>query len=155
MVRFGGNEFSSFSVPLVFEDRYFVLEPGDPPLLTVFIERNGEPVFEVLKNDPKQNDISEVTKSDAGIVTVSEKSSGRFLYKVRPGSETSIVFGRLNGEEISASITDRYIKVGDNTLENNKFVGNMAGVVVDSSGNTRIGAITIPEQVVKLLKGTS
>ena len=33
MAKFGGNEFTDFSVPLVFEGRYFVLEPGDTPSL--------------------------------------------------------------------------------------------------------------------------
>lgn len=33
MARFGGNEFTGFSVPLVFEGRYFVMEPGNPPLM--------------------------------------------------------------------------------------------------------------------------
>ncbi len=44
MARFGGNEFSSFSVPLVFDGRYFVLEPGNPALLSVFIEREGKAI---------------------------------------------------------------------------------------------------------------
>lgn len=49
MARFGGNEFTGFSVPLVFEGRYFIMEPGDPPKLTVVYEKDGEPIFEVLK----------------------------------------------------------------------------------------------------------
>ena len=31
MTKLGSNEFTSFSVPLVFAGRYFILEPGDPP----------------------------------------------------------------------------------------------------------------------------
>ena len=46
MVRFGGNQFNSFSVPLVFEDRYFIMEPGNPPELTVFLDVDGAPVFD-------------------------------------------------------------------------------------------------------------
>ena len=37
MAKFGGNEFTGFSVPLVFIDRYFLLEPTDPPLMSVFV----------------------------------------------------------------------------------------------------------------------
>lgn len=44
--------FTSFSVPLVFCGRYFVLEPTDPPSLSVFVEVDGQPIFEVLKNKP-------------------------------------------------------------------------------------------------------
>jgi hypothetical protein len=52
LAKFGGNEFKA-SLCLVFDGRYFVLEPGNPPMLTVFLERDGQPVFEVLRNRPK------------------------------------------------------------------------------------------------------
>lgn len=145
MAHFGGNEFASFSVPLVFEGRYFVMEPGNPPMLTVFVERDNKPVFEVLKNKPVMNDITEVSMTPPGIVTVSA-SGGRFLYKIRPGSETSVVFGTLQGQEIDARITDTMIRVGGVTLQNNTFVGAMAGVVVRADGGVGIGA-PIPEIV--------
>lgn len=150
MARFGGNEFTGFSVPLVFEGRYFIMEPGDPPKLTVVYEKDGEPIFEVLKNEPNNNPLSEVTKTTPGIVTVSDKSSGRFLYKIRPGSETSVAFGKLKGGEISARIIDRNIQVGGITLENNIFNGVMAGVIVNSDGSVGIGA-PIPRKVLMWL----
>lgn len=150
MTRFGGNEFTSFSVPLVFSGRYFVLEPGDPALLSVFMEVEGEPVFEVLKNEPMDNPFSEASKSPAGIVTVSDQETGRFLYKVRPGSETSVAFGTLSGDELSVRISDRALLVGTNRLENNTFDGVMAGVVVREDGGMSIGA-PLPQAVVRLL----
>ena len=149
MARFGGNEFNGFSVPLVFEGRYFVIEPGNPPKITVFSERNGSPVFEVLKNEPVVNDVTDVTKTAAGIITVSQKG-GSFLFKIRPDSESSIAFGTLKGEEITARITDRRIQVGGNSLENNSFGGNMAGVVVRRDGGVDIGA-SIPQLVLQWL----
>jgi len=150
MVKFGGNEFIGFSVPLVFEGRYFIMEPGNPPNITVVLEIEGNPVFEVLKNEPSSNPMTEVSKTPPGIVTVSEKESGKFLYKIRPGSETSVAFGKLDGGEISAKISDRKIQVGDITLENNRFVGNMAGVVVHPGGSVGIGA-PIPSKVLSWL----
>jgi hypothetical protein len=149
MVRFGGNVFTGFSVPLVFEGRYFVMEPGNPPNITVFSERNGLPIFEVLKNEPIPNDVTDVTKTAAGIITVSQKG-GPFLYKVRPDSESSIAFGTLRGEEVTARITDTRIQVGGITLENNCFNGNMAGVVVRPDGGADIGA-PIPQLVLQWL----
>ena len=151
MTKFGGNEFSSFSVPLVFDGRYFVLEPGDPALLSVFTERDGEAVFEVLKNAAVSNPVSDTTSNPTGVVTVSEKATGRFLYKVRPGSETSIAFGKLDGGEISARISDRSIQVGGVTIENNQFTGTMAGVVVEPNGGVGIGC-AIPPAVLRLLQ---
>ena len=152
MARFGGNEFTDFSVPLVFEGRYFVIEPGNPPQITVVRDKGGEPVFEVLKNAPVENPNTTTSATPVGIVTVSDKISGKFLYKIRPGSETSVTFGRLDGGEISARITDREIQVGGVTVANNKFVGTMAGVVVDANGNVGIGA-AIPLQVLRWFNG--
>ena len=141
MVRFGGSEFIDCSVPLAFAGRYFILEPGTPdPLLSVVVEYRGKPVFEVLKNEPVENPLSKVSKTRPGVVTVVDRKSGRFLYKVRPGSETSVVFGTIKGEEISATVTDRQIRVGGITVENCVFNGVGAGIVVDESGGVGIGA---------------
>ena len=150
MTQFGGNEFTDFSVPLVFEGRYFVMEPGDPPTISVFLEIDERPVFEVLKNKPVPNEITDVSETPPGIVTISEKADGRFLYKIRPDSETSVAFGTLEGKEIDARITDRMIQVGGKRLENNQFVGTMAGVVVGADGSTGIG-VQIPPIVRKWL----
>ena len=151
MVRFGGNEFTHFSVPLVFCGRYFVLEPGEPPQLTVFVEQNGAPVFEVLRNEPVDNPRSDVSRTPAGIVTVSDRETGRFLYKIRPASDTSVAFGTLDGGEVQAKISDRALSVGGITLENNMFDGVMAGVVVRDDGGVGIGC-ALPAAVAALLK---
>lgn len=148
MAVFGGNKFTGFSVPLVFESRYFIMEPGDPPLLTVVYEEDNQPIFEVLKNEPSTNPLTEVSKTPPGFVTVSDKQTGRFLYKIRPGSETSAAFGNLAGTEISARITDRMIRVGKIEITNNEFVGTIAGVIVCTDGQVNIGA-AIPPKVMK------
>lgn len=140
MARFGGNEFTNFSVPLAFEGRYFILEPGDPPRVSVVRQHDGDPVFEVIRNEPVDNPLSEVTKTAAGVVTVSDRQTGKFLYKVRPHYETSVVFGKIDGGEISARITDRNMQVGGRTLENNVFNGVQAGVVVGADGSVGISA---------------
>lgn len=126
------------------------MEPGNPPHITVVIEVEGNPIFEVLKNEPSANPITDVSKTPPGIITITEKASGKFLYKIRPGSETSVAFGKLEGGEISASISDKRIQVGGITLENNRFVGNMAGVVVRPDGGVAIGA-PIPPKVLSWL----
>lgn len=152
MARFGGNEFVGFSVPLVFDGRYFVMEPGLPPIISVFIEHDGVPVFEILKNNPVSNTVTDVTTNPSGVITVARKNSVQFLYKLRPDSETSVVFGRIDGQEMSVRITDRKIRIGGSVLENNTFVGNMAGVTVSSNGSLSIGSI-LPPIVVRFLTG--
>lgn len=152
MAQFGGNTFDSFSVPLVFDGRYFVLEPGDPPLLTVFTEQDGEPAFEVLKNQPGDSDAVEISTNPTGVVTVSDKETGRFLYKVRPGSETSVVFGKIGGDEISCKVTDKAINVGKSVFRNNVFSGSMTGVTVFPDGGVGVGS-GLPQAVRSLLSG--
>ncbi len=100
-------------------------------------------MFEVLKNRPMANGITDMNETSAGIVAVSKRSSGEFLYKVRPDSETSVVFGKLEGDTIDVKITDRYILIGGMRLENCEFRG-VAGVVVRRDGTTAIGA-PVPE----------
>jgi hypothetical protein len=106
--------------------------------------------LKTLKNKPVSNTLTDVTSNATGVVTVLDEKSGKFLYKVRPGSETSVAFGKLDGGEISARITDREIQVGGIRVENCSFGGNMAGVVVDPSGGVGIGA-PLPPIVLKLL----
>jgi hypothetical protein len=150
MARFGGNEFTGFSVPLVFGGRYFVLEPGKEPLISVFTDQGGKPMFEVLKNKPAENAQTKVTTNSSGIVTVTDKQTDRFLYKIRPGSETSVAFGKLDGGEISAVISDKKIQVGGVTVANNTFAGNMGGVLVREDGGMAIGT-ALPAIVVQWL----
>ena len=146
MAQFAGYEFTEFSVPLIFEGRYFILEPGNPPLITVVMEVEGEPVFEILKNQPSANDVTDTSSNPAGIVTVSDKVSGKFLYKVRPDSETSVIFAKSDGGECPAVITDREIRLGGFVIENNPFHGSMAGAVVDPEiGAGMLGAPIPPE----------
>jgi hypothetical protein len=151
MTRFGGNDFKGFSVPLVFGGRYFVLEPGNPPLLSVFLEVDGQAVFEVLKNKPVPNLQSDVSSTGAGIVAISDKKTKRFLYKIRPASITSVVFGKLDGSEINVQITDKNIHVGTNIFENNTFDGMKAGLVIHENGAVIVGT-NLPPVVIALLK---
>jgi len=151
MVRFGGIEFINCSVPLAFEGRYFILELGNPAMVTVVRDQCGQPVFEIKQNEPVENNQSIVTKTSVGIVTVADKASGKFLYKVRPSSETSVVFGKIDGGEITALISDKHIKVGGITLENCVFNGFGAGIVVGSDCSVGIGA-PIPPTLLKWFK---
>jgi hypothetical protein len=161
MVEFGGNtfRFEQAAVPFVFEGRYFVLEPGEgeEPLVSVLREENGTPVAEVVRNEPGPATGVEVKKSPPGIVTVSDASG--FVYKVRPGSETTVVFGRLTGEELTVRITDRNIVVMRDagtpkeervmTVERNQFVGDMVGLAILPNG-IAVGA-AMPAWLRKLL----
>ncbi len=142
MVRFGGNEFINCSIPLAFAGRYFILEyNGEDTMISVCFEFDGKLIYEVFKNEPKQNKFSTVSKTPPGIVTVVDKDTDQFLYKVRPASETSVVFGKVKGPEMTAKIDDRnirLIKEGEDeafmTADNNLFVGTQVGILVSDEG---------------------
>lgn len=151
VAQFGGYEFTGFSVPLVFEERYFIMEPGNPPLITVVMEIEEEPVFEILKNQPSVNDVTDTSIDPAGIVTVSDKVSGEFLYRVRPDAETSVIFRKIDGGECPALITENDIRIGGMVIKNNPFHGSMAGVVVDPEIGAGMFDAPIPPQIERWL----
>jgi hypothetical protein len=151
MTTFGSN-FLNCPVPLAFNGRYFILEPSTPaPLMSVVLEHNGVPVFEILRNEPNENPLSAVTKTPPGIITVSDEQTGRFLYKVRPDSDTSVVFGMLRGEELEVIINDREIRIGITVFRNNAVSGFGAGTVIDENGGIGMGA-PIPEGLLQLFR---
>lgn len=151
MTKFGGNTFPNFSVPLSFKGRYFILVPGNPPSFSVVLEHKGKLIFEIKKNKPCDNPITKLSMTKVGIIAVSDKVTGRFLYKFRPENETSIVLGKIDGSEITAKISDNKIQVGSVTLENNRFEGSgIAGILVDENGAISIGA-PIPKSLLSLL----
>lgn len=151
MTKFGGSTFINCSVPLAFNGRYFILEPGNPPSFSVVLEYEGSPVFEIKNNKPCDNPLTDVVVNATGIVTISEKITGRFLYKFRPESETSVIFGNINGGEITAKISDKRIQIGGMTVENCTFSGCGAGIVVDEKGGIGMGA-PIPASLLALFR---
>ena len=151
MAQLGKSGFRGFSVPLVFDNRYFIMEPGNPKLLTVVTEKDGEPFFEVLRNKPRDNPLSEVVKSTPGVITVSAKSNNGFLYGIHLGPETRIALVKVDGGEITARITESTIRVGGIALRSNTFIGDMTGVSVMRDGRVSIGA-RIPLGVMEWLR---
>jgi hypothetical protein len=115
------------------------------------VEEGNRVAFEVLKNQPGDSSRTTAAANHSGVVTVTEKATGKFLYKVRSGSETSIAFGTLTGGEIVVRITDSFVQAGGVTVKNNSFVGNIAGVVVHESGGIGVGGV-IPVSVLRLFE---
>ncbi|MGI9263425.1 MAG: hypothetical protein ACR2QU_00765 [Gammaproteobacteria bacterium] len=151
MAHFGGFEFTGFSVPLVFEGRYFIVEPGNPPLVTVVMAVEGEPIFEILKNNASAHDAIDVSVDSAGIVTVTDKTTGKILYNVHPGSETSVVFRKEDGGQCPAVITDTDIQIGGLVIDNYPLDGSMGGVIVDPEIGAGMLGAPLPPQVIHWL----
>ena len=141
MVTIGSNKFEKVAIPLSIEGRYFLIEEENGnDLWTVLTFFNGQPVVEILRNQPKQNALSTVTTNATGIVTVADSKTGAFLYKLRPGSKNSSIFGKIKGEETEIRVTDREIKIGTNVFQENTVIGSAIGIMVGKDGSIGIDA---------------
>ncbi len=153
MANIGSNQFKNVTFPLVFEDRYFMLEASpEKDVWTVLQLKDGDLIIEVLKNEPHQNPSTEVTTNPTGIITVSDKDSGKFLYKIRPGSKNTSIFGSINGAETEIKITDKEIRVGTNSFQNNMVIGSSVGIMVDKKGGMSMGG-GLPKEFGELIIG--
>ena len=155
MVQFGGSKFARCSVPFAFRGRYFIVEgEGDETTVSVVVSQGGSPVFEVLRNEPGGSSAASVSRSTAGVVTVTDAVSGEFLYRVRPGSKASVVFGTAQEPGLEARVDDKRIVIrgrqGEEVVDIIKvadctFDGVGAGVLVDHDGTISMGAPVPPE----------
>lgn len=146
MINIGSNKFDRVAIPIAVEDRYFLLEEENSrDIWTVLTFIDGKPIIEILKNVPKENPISSVTTNPTGIVTVSDPTTGNFLYKLRPGSKNSSIFGSLQGIETEIKVTDSKIEIGTNVFQRNMFVGFIVGIKIDKNGRIVMGAGLPPE----------
>lgn len=140
-----GSSLFSCLVPLVLEDRYFFVAEGTKEdLFTVFFLKDGKPIFEIYENEPRENPITEVTKTSVGVVTVADRQTGRFVYKVRPGFKGSSIFGRIKEEEAEIVINDREIRVGNSKVVDCTIQAEV-GIILFKDGGMAIGA-TIPAE---------
>ena len=134
----GGNILNC-SVPLILMGHYFLIESYNPFKMTVIINFNGYPICEIRNNRPVSNAITEVSMTPPGIITVSERTTGKFLFKIRPDSETSIVFGKISGKEETITINDKMIKFGSNIIQNNTIANSGIGISIDQYGSFDLG----------------
>ena len=138
-------------VPFTFEGRYFVRESGPVPKFYVVFEHERKPVFEVIQNEPAENPLTDVSISETGLITVSEKETEKFLYKFQPESETNFIFGKIGGGEISVKISEKGFILNGITLDDCAFNDVAAGVQVDKTGGYQIFA-PIPRYLKRMLK---
>ena len=141
MTTIGSNTFVNCKVPIVFEDRYFILErQNNKDMFSVFTLCEGKPIFEIFRNAPQDNPITAVSQTPPGFITVGRKGEGDFLYKVRPVYNGSSIFGKIKGVETEIRITDRAVHIGTNTFQNNLISGCEVGILVSKDGSTGLGA---------------
>ncbi len=149
--EFGGYRFTDFSLPLVFDGRYFVVERGDPSLVTVFRSENGEPNFEIVKNAALELGSVDITIESSGRLVITEESAGDILYDVRPGVETIVTFRKADGGKCPAVITETTVQIGGLVVDNRLFDGALGGVVVDPEIGAGMLGAPLPPEVIEWL----
>ncbi|RUS42261.1 hypothetical protein [Cohnella sp. AR92] len=153
MAILGSNKFSQGSIPIKFMGRYFILEKSATDVsLSVAFKSEGKLYFEIRNNEPVENPYSIVSKTPVGIVTVVDRKTDRFMYKLRPESNTSIIFGKLDGGEIDIKVSDKEIDFGNgNTMSSSQFKGRIIGIELFENGAIGIG-VTITQDDIDLLE---
>lgn len=145
------SKFVNCTIPITFEGRYFVLEPGNPALISVVIIENKNSVIEIRKNEPVENSLSDITKTETGALSCSEKQEeegeeeeekkkGKVVYKLTPGPETRIAFPKDGGGEIPIVIWDKKISVAGITLDDCALNDVACSVEIFPNGGFQINA---------------
>jgi hypothetical protein len=152
-VTIGSDRFVDAVVPLILDDRFFLLQEQDgKDIWTIFTFQGGEPVIEILYNEPKDNPQSTVRTNPTGIMTVSDPQSGKFLYRIRPGSKRSTIFAVIGSQETEIEVLDRKVRIGTNVFKHNIIAGLPVGIEV-CRGRIVIGA-SLPAEFRRLLELT-
>jgi hypothetical protein len=140
MKRIGNGAFAECSIPIVFEGHHFIIEQGrGADLVSVFFMNHETPVFEILRNEPRESSALDMRKSSAAVITAGLKNSEGYLYKVRPGPQETSVWATIRGEEIEIHITGTLIIVGPNIFPNIGLSRFEMGVTLSADGSIALG----------------
>lgn len=157
----GSNSFEYVQIPLVVVNRFFFIDSlNSKPVISVIADIDGVPVPEIIENEPADSHPSlEITKFLNGIIVVGnpEVPGQQFMYKFRPGSTTSVIFGDLVDDEgeIRVKIRDRDIRIwyypaglkegdkkpGPNVISRNTIQHGQIGVLVRKNGDITLSAM--------------
>ncbi len=154
MAKFSQSRFDDCSIPLVFEDHHFILESGSVPRVSVIRIHEGRPIFEVNRNKPMMNPLSEILETDEGVVNVFDKQTGRFLYVLSIGSETNLVLRKIDGGKINIGITENFIQIDGDILHKGVFNSLATTIFLDYHGRLSVEDPRIPAALLELLPQT-
>lgn len=145
-----GYQFGDFSIPLAFAGRYFILEPSpEGPVVSVLLDSEEAPVFDILKNEPIGNPDSVVVNSVPGVFAVRD-NTGRPVYQLQVGSEAKAVLTLADGGELEVSFSEDGIRAGKLDIP---AMANPAviGAKVSSAGSVGVGNY-VPYPLLKWFK---
>lgn len=155
-INLGTNDISGCLFALAVGDRFFHIYEHDGKLTAdVFRwdEASRTPRWEVKGGEPQQDNI---TTNPTGIVTYGHEDTGAFLFKFRPKTGVSQIFGKVPvDEEMEVRITDRRItvcKTGEEFahLDHNQIAGSPVALSVGADWSVAMGA-GLPEGMAEQL----
>jgi hypothetical protein len=112
---------------------------NEQDIFTVFT-LDDDLIFEILRNEPHDNPLTDVSKTPTGVISVAQKGANDFIYKVRPEYKGSSIVGIIKEQEIEIKITDTAIYVGTHVFQGNMVAGCEVGIIVLKDGLITIGA---------------
>ena len=155
-VQVGGNLFNSL-FPLVVGDRYFMVESGGKGnLITVLAVRDNKAVAEVDRNQRgEESPDVDYQWQRIGYIVITDKSTGHFIYKIRPDYKTSILFGDVpfkditpDGETFDVKISDKGITTSKGGLIKNSSIDALVGLRYSADGLI-IGSSVVHPDIVR------
>jgi hypothetical protein len=129
------------SVPLIHGDRAFILEaPAEPgvPSISVAVERDGGPLFEVRRGEPGGSRDVTVDAGPAG-VAVSD-ASGELLYRIAPGEPVRVLLRPPDGsEDLLVEISEERLVLPDGEVVARAELIGGAEAVIGEDGSVALG----------------
>ncbi|BCG60319.1 MULTISPECIES: hypothetical protein [Paenibacillus] len=133
-----GYQFEEYSIPLSFANRYFILESAPDGLkVSVLLDLEEAPVFDILKNEPVGSPHSNIVNSVPGVFAVKD-NTGRPVYQLQIGAEARAALTLEDGSELEVRFSGDKIQAGKLEADNTKFGGGI-GVKVSPEGTVGIG----------------
>ncbi len=146
MLQTGNNDFQHVAVPLAIGRRYFIFHDSST-LSVLYDDPADEPVWEIQADKPGTN----ATSAAPGVITVVNPATGQTIYKVRPGTELSILFGNTREGEVTATITARHIDINGTYFERARISASGVGIMVTTDGRQTSMGMPIPAKVLRIL----
>ncbi|HKC93824.1 MAG TPA: hypothetical protein VKB81_07360 [Nitrospira sp.] len=146
------HTFDRYLAPIVFEDRYFVMEQREHEMLvTVIRKKENTVVFEMFRNLSMETDDTHMIATSPNTLTVRHRTTDTPLYSV---SGTKITLCGLLYGDFDILVDEVGVRIGDSTYTHDEFDIQRGGIEVFDDGRVGLGK-PLPSRVLELLEAVS
>jgi len=151
-VNLGSNMFVNVPFPLSLDERrYFVIRSDKGQFyISVIASNDNVAEFEIIKNKPVSNSISNVFMTDKHTLVVSSLDDGNQVYMVNVGREIDMTY-LLPNKPVNIKVSSDKIFIGGSSFSGNSIQGFPVGIIVYKNGGLALGAGRIPARTVSEL----